>query len=87
MVTDEQVRLLRRKRMEGKTQETAAAAAAMSVRTAGKWERGPRPRSRYEALFQPPDHPVTRRLTGVNHRATLCLQSRAFRTKPPKTSS
>jgi hypothetical protein len=38
MVTDEQVRLLRRKRMEGKSQEAAAAAAGMSVRTARKWE-------------------------------------------------
>jgi hypothetical protein len=37
MVTDEQVRLLRRKRMEGKSQEAAAAAAGMSVRTARKW--------------------------------------------------
>jgi len=38
MVTDEQVRLLRRKRMAGKNQEAAAAAAGMSVRTARKWE-------------------------------------------------
>ena len=37
MVTDEQVRLLRRKRMEGKSQEAAAAAAGMSVRTGQKW--------------------------------------------------
>jgi hypothetical protein len=37
MVTDEQVRLLRRKQMEGKSQEAAAAAAGMSVRTARKW--------------------------------------------------
>ena len=34
MVTDEQVRLMRRKRMEGKTQEAAAAAAGMRVRSA-----------------------------------------------------
>ena len=40
MVTDEQVRLLRRKRMDGKSQEGAAAAAGMSVRTARKWESG-----------------------------------------------
>jgi hypothetical protein len=40
MVTDAQVRLLRQKRMEKKSQETAAAAAGMSVRTARKWERG-----------------------------------------------
>ncbi len=43
MVTDEQVRLLRKKRMEGKNQETAAASADMSVRTARKWETGPLP--------------------------------------------
>lgn len=43
MVTDEQVRLLRGKRMDEKTQEAAAAAAGMSVRTARKWESGPMP--------------------------------------------
>jgi len=43
MVTDEQVRLLRQKRMEGKTQEAAATAAGMGVRTARKWESGPLP--------------------------------------------
>ncbi len=43
MVTNAQVRLLRRKRMEGKTQEAAAAAAGMSVRSARKWERGKLP--------------------------------------------
>lgn len=47
MVTDEQVRLLRRKRtMESKTQEAAAAAAGMSVRTARDWEHGPLPSQR-----------------------------------------
>ena len=40
MVRDEQVRLLRQKRMRGKSQESAAAAAGMSVRTARKWESG-----------------------------------------------
>jgi hypothetical protein len=49
MVTDEQVRLLRQKRMEGKTQETAAAAAGMGVRTARKWETGPLPSERKRA--------------------------------------
>ncbi|MCB9737929.1 MAG: IS21 family transposase [Rhodobiaceae bacterium] len=39
MVTDEQVRLLRRLRMDGKTQEQAAARAGMSVRSARSWER------------------------------------------------
>ena len=43
MITDRQVRLLRQKRMEGKTQETAAAKAGMSVRSARKWQNGPLP--------------------------------------------
>jgi len=43
MVTDEQVKLLRRKRMEGKTQAGAAAIAGMSERTAREWETGPLP--------------------------------------------
>ena len=43
MVTDEQVRLLRRKRMDGKSQEASAAVAGMSVRTARVWERGALP--------------------------------------------
>jgi hypothetical protein len=43
VVNDGQVRLLRQKRLEGKTQEAAAAAAGMSVRTAREWERGPLP--------------------------------------------
>ena len=43
MVTDEQVKLLRKKLMEGKTQEAAAASAGMSVRTARDWKEGPLP--------------------------------------------
>ena len=43
MVTDAQVRLLRRKMSEGKTQEAASAAAGMSVRTARAWQEGPLP--------------------------------------------
>ena len=43
MITDRQVRLLRQKRMEGKTQETAAAKAGMSVRSARKWQSGQLP--------------------------------------------
>lgn len=43
MVTDAQVGLLRQRRMEKKTQETAAASADMSVRSARKWQAGPRP--------------------------------------------
>ena len=43
MVTDEQVRLLRQKRMDGKTQKTAAAIAGMSERTARSWKKGPLP--------------------------------------------
>lgn len=43
MVNDRQVLLYRRKRMEGKTQETAAAATAMTAKTGRKWSRGPLP--------------------------------------------
>ena len=45
MVTDAQVRLMRQKRMKGKTQEAAAAASGMSVRAARKWQSGPLPSS------------------------------------------
>src|SRR5262245_709906 len=45
MVTDRQVRLLRKKRMEGKTLEAAAVAAGMSERAARKWQKGPMPSS------------------------------------------
>jgi hypothetical protein len=38
MVTDEQIRLYRRKRAKGLTQEAAAAAAGISANTARKWE-------------------------------------------------
>jgi hypothetical protein len=43
MVTDEQVCLLRRKRMAGMTIEAAAAAAGMCERTAREWQSGPLP--------------------------------------------
>ncbi len=43
MVTNEQVRRMRQKIMQGKTQEAAAAAAGMSVRTARTWQQGPVP--------------------------------------------
>src|SRR5450759_5047904 len=43
MVTDAQVRLVRQKRMDGKTQAAAAAAAGMSLRTAREWDSGPAP--------------------------------------------
>lgn len=43
MVTDGQVGLLRQKLMEKKTQETAAVAADMSIRSARKWQAGPLP--------------------------------------------
>jgi hypothetical protein len=43
MVTDAQVRVLRQKRMEGKTMETAAAAAGMGLRSAQKWQTGALP--------------------------------------------
>lgn len=40
MVSDEQVRVLRKKRMAGEEMEAASAAAGMSVRTAQKWQKG-----------------------------------------------
>ena len=43
LVTDVQVRLLRTKMKEGKTQEAAAASAGMSPRSARKWQAGPMP--------------------------------------------
>jgi transposase len=43
MVTDAQVRLLRRKMEEGQKQEAAAAAAGMSERSARRWAKGPLP--------------------------------------------
>lgn len=46
MVTDKQVKLLRKERMSGKTQKAAAAAAGMSERTARSWEKGPLPSQR-----------------------------------------
>lgn len=49
MVKDAQVGVLRRKRMEGRTQEASAAAAGMSVRSARKWEHGPYPSHRRRA--------------------------------------
>ena len=49
MVSDAQVRLLRQKRMDGKTQEAAAATAGMSVRTAREWETGPVPSTTKQA--------------------------------------
>lgn len=49
MVSNRQVRLLRKKRMEKKTLEAAASAAAMSERTARKWQSGPLPSETKEA--------------------------------------
>ena len=43
MVTDGQVNLLRKKMTKGHTQEAAASAAGMSVRTAREWQTGPLP--------------------------------------------
>lgn len=45
MVTDAQVRLMRQKMKEKKTQVAAAAAADMSERTARRWKEGPLPGS------------------------------------------
>jgi hypothetical protein len=49
MVTDAQVRLLRKKMAEGKTVVAAAAAAGMSERSAYAWKKGPLPSATKEA--------------------------------------
>jgi transposase len=46
MVTDEQVKLLRCKLMDGKSQEGSAASAGMSARTARRWREGGLPSQR-----------------------------------------
>ena len=51
MVKDEQVELLRRKRMEQLTEEAAAAAAGMSQPTARKWREGPLPSDEKKARW------------------------------------
>ena len=56
MITDLQVRLLRRKLREEKSQEAAAAAAGMSVRSARQWQRGALP-----SESKPPRHWRTRK--------------------------
>lgn len=43
MITDAQVKLLRQRMMQGKSQKIAAAAAGMSERSARKWQEGPPP--------------------------------------------
>ena len=48
MITDRQVLLMRQKLMEGKSQETAAAMAGMSVRSARNWQQGPLPLEKKE---------------------------------------
>ena len=49
MITDQQVVLLRQRLMESKTQQSAAATAAMSERSARKWQRGELPSDRKRA--------------------------------------
>lgn len=49
MVTDEQVKLFRKKRMQGKNQEAAAAIAGMTLRTAQRWETGGLPSGKQTA--------------------------------------
>lgn len=59
MVTDAQVGVLRRKRMEGKTQEAAAASAGMSVRSARKWEHGLPPSQRRPRTWRTREDPFS----------------------------
>ena len=50
-MTDQQVMLLRQKRMEGKKQQTAAAVAGMSEGSARKWQCGPLPSETMQELW------------------------------------
>ena len=55
MITEQQVVLLRQKLMEGRTQRAAAASAAISERSARKWQRGPLPSEEGEGRDGTPD--------------------------------
>ncbi len=52
MVTDQQVRVVRRRLARGQSQEAAAAAAGMSVRSAGKWKQGALPSQRAKRTWR-----------------------------------
>src|SRR5215475_11822423 len=51
MVTDQQVRRLRKMLMKGKTQKAAAAAAGMSERAARTWQKGQMPSEKDDARW------------------------------------
>ena len=75
LMTDRQVALLRQRRMEGKTQETAAAMAGMSVRSARKLQRGRyRLRPRQSAGGAP--GPTLSRACGRRRLSPCCGRSR-----------
>ena len=85
MVTDQQVLLLRRRIMEGKTQQASAAAAGMSARGARRWRRGPLPsekkkrswRTRPDAFSEVWDEeivPLLRRDAREKLQATVLLE-------------
>lgn len=88
MVNDRQVLLYRKKRMEGKTQEAAAAAADMTAKTARKWERGPLPSTQepvprswrtrtdpFEAVWEPEVEPLLKADEGRKLQAKTVLQT------------
>lgn len=86
MVTDQQVHRLRQKLMEKKKQETAAAAAGMSVRTARTWQRGLLPSEKkkdrywrtrpdpFEEIWESDIEPLLRRDTDGILQATIILE-------------
>ena len=71
MITDRQVRLMRQKRMEGKTQEAAAAKAGMSVRSARKWQNGPLPSQAKSEHPEPGGAPVPTPSTGCGRMRSI----------------
>ncbi len=94
MVTGKQVRRLRQKLMQGKTQEAAAAAAGMSVRSARKWQRGLLPSERkaprtwrtrpdpFTAIWNDAIEPLLRRDPESALQATTVRQRRESQSVP-----
>ena len=85
MVTDQQVLLLRRRIMEGKTQQASAAAAGMSARSARRWRSGPLPSEKkkrswrtrtdaFEGVWEEEIVPLLRRDSKEKLQATILLE-------------
>ena len=85
MVTDQQVLLLRRRIMEGKSQQASAAAAGMSASSAHRWRSGPLPSEKkkrswrthqdaFEGVWDEDIVPLLRRDAKEKLQATVLLE-------------